>query len=578
MPQSGIASMEAPRSRPVDSLRSERGLQDPVLGTTTPVDPSVPGGLVGVEGPSEESCTRRIGRQDVAKRSPGSSGLAGSRILQPPVPSGESNGRLETSNRPVSPQQVHQEDTIQDGYTKDGHGVLEGRGLYDICRPQGRLLPGTRPPVKQEVSPGEVGCPGVAIQGLVFRSFNSPPGIHESVHDGFRLGTRTENSIYQIPGRLATPFILKGRLETTRRGGSTFVQRPGHHGQLGEVTANPSQQDDVPGNSTRLLTSQGISVLRQTRQPGPGAPAPPSRTTQKSEGLAEVGRTPCVPGEAGSPRKTAPEGGSVEPKRTVESEQFLGLSSTGPSGDQTGLRMGAGSLTHPERDSTFQPTSGAPSLHGRIEGRVGSSPPGEDCKGNVDGRREVPPHQCPRNESSPGSLLPLRGGHEGELGSPNARQRNRGCIREEGGGTEAEGIVRSGSSNPKVGREGGRQPDGKVHSGEEERPSRRSQQGGSGSSDRVVPTPTSGKPHYPDVGVSGNGPSTSSNQPKDDFGSALVAREGLVRRPKEPRHSSSLASARQIRRTKTTSLSEVSRKPGVPSSTRLEVIQRLLKK
>ncbi|XP_068250378.1 uncharacterized protein [Palaemon carinicauda] len=68
------------------------------------------------------------------------------------------------------------------------------------------------------------------------------------------------------------------------------------------------------------------------------------------------------------------------------------------------------------------------------------------------------------------------------------------------------------------------------------------------------------------------------NQPKDDFGSALVAGERVVRRPKESRHSSALASSRQTRPIETTTFSEVSRKPTSPSSSRLEVIQHLLKR
>ncbi|XP_068233502.1 uncharacterized protein [Palaemon carinicauda] len=68
------------------------------------------------------------------------------------------------------------------------------------------------------------------------------------------------------------------------------------------------------------------------------------------------------------------------------------------------------------------------------------------------------------------------------------------------------------------------------------------------------------------------------NQPKNDFGSALVAGERVVHRPKKPRQSPSVASSRQTGPLEAATLSEVSRKPSIPSSSRLEIIQYLLKR
>ncbi|XP_068209281.1 uncharacterized protein [Palaemon carinicauda] len=443
------------------------------------------------------------------------------------------------------------------------------------------------------------------------------------------MGPRTGHSTHQILGRLATPFVLKGRLETAGRRSPAIVQKPGHHSQLGEISVDPNQQDDLPGNSPGFVTGQGLPICRQAEQPGPSSPSLRSRTSQKSEGLAEVGRTSGVLREASSSRETEPEEGPMELKGTLEPEKFPGHSGACPTRGQTSLRVVAGSVTHPKRDATVCPTSRNPSVYGRIEGRVGSASPGKDSEGDLDRKGEVPTHQCPGDESSPGSMQTLRGRLEREFCGPDVRQCNRGSIRKGGGGTEIKRAVRTGPSDPEMGGEGGNQPDSKVHSGEEECPSRRPQQVGTSSSDGVVPAPASGKLHHSDVGVPGNGsvcnkverttprilfscprpegsngrrPSTQmgrprrvrfspllpnktspqqgegSNQPKDDFGSALVAGERVVRRPKESRHSPALASSRQTRPIETTTFSEVSRKPTSPSSSRLEVVQHLLKR
>ncbi|XP_068207439.1 uncharacterized protein [Palaemon carinicauda] len=428
--------------------------------------------------------------------------------------------------------------------------------------------------------------------------------------------------------RLATLFVLRGRLETAGRRPPAIVQKLGHHSQLGEISVDSNQQNDLLRNSPGFVTGQGLPIHRQAKQPGPSSPSLPSRSSQKSEGLAEVGRTSGVLRETSSTRETELKEGSMELKGKVEPEKFPGHSGSSPARDQTSLRVVAGSVTHSKRDATVRPASRNPSVYGCIEGRMGSASPGKDSERDLDRKREIPTHQCPGDESGPGSLQTLQGRLEREFGGPDVGQCNSGSIRK-GGGTEIKGVVRSGPLDPGMGGKGENHPDSKIHSREEERPSRRPQQNRTSSSDGVVPAPTSGKLRHSDVGVHSNGSvwnkaerttprilfscprpkggngrrlstqmgrprrvrfspllpnktspqqGEGSNQPKDDFGSALVAGERVVRRPKESRHSPSLASSQQSRRIETTTFSAVPRKPTSPSSSRLEVIQRLLKR
>ncbi|XP_068240306.1 uncharacterized protein [Palaemon carinicauda] len=620
MPQTILASLETPRSRTVDGNCFERGLQAPFSGRSTSLDSCKPGGVVGPQRPPEKS---NLGGRSLHKVGEGSNGdcaSSGSGVLQSTLPGREGNGRMETSNRPVSPQQIHSVNTIQDGHPKNGHAVLEGRRCHDIHRPQGCLFPSPNSSSKQEVSPGEVGFLDFAVQSPVVRAVHSPPGITKNFYDDLRLGARTGDPSNSVPGRLVTPFCLKGSLAATRRRASSSLQNSGHHRQSGEVSPVPNQQDDVLGDSPGFLTSQGVSISRQADQSGPSSPPLPGGSTQKSKGLAEVDRTPSVLREDGSPRKAEAQEHPVELKGLVGSEKFPKHHCASSTGDQTVPGVVARSSEHSERDATVLRTARASALHRRVKRRKegwGAHLLGKAARGSWT-EKEKALH-----------IKVLESSSQRKLSGVNVGQCHSSGVHKEGRRVEVEGVVRSHLASPEMGRRGTSQTVGEIHSGKEKRASRRPQQSGPSGGDGMVPSPRSGKIQHPKVGFSGNGSlrdeaeratprilfacprpkggiggrlsaqvgqsgrvrlssfrsdeassqqSKDSQQPKDDFGSALVAGERVVRIPKRSGYSPSVASSGQTRPPEAATLSEVPREPSIPSSSRLEVIQHLLKR
>ncbi|XP_068204646.1 uncharacterized protein [Palaemon carinicauda] len=426
---------------------------------------------------------------------------------------------------------------------------------------------------------------------------------------------------------------VEGGLQDTVSGGSSSVDssEPGgmvsSQGPVEEsCLGRRSLHDDAEGS---FGDGQGISINRQAEQPGPSSPSLPTRPSQKSEGLAEVGRTSGVLREVSSTRKAEPQEHTMESKREVESEKFPRQDCSSSSGNHTSSRVVAEPGTHSKRDAIVLRPSRTSSFHGCIKGGMGCSSSREDSEGQMDRRRKVSTHQYPGDESGPGSLPTLHSGSERKLSGSDVRQRNSSGVHKKGRRIEVEGVVRSRPTSPEVGRRRGSQSVGEIHSGEEECSSRRLQQRGPGSGDRMVPSSRGSKLHHSDVGIPGNGSlrdkvecttphilfscprpecslggrlstqvgrsrrvrfsslrpdktspqqSEGSKQPKDDFGSALVAGEGVVRRPEKPRQSPSVASSHQTGPPVAATLSEVSRKPSIPSSSRLEVIQYLMKR
>ncbi|XP_068204733.1 uncharacterized protein [Palaemon carinicauda] len=527
--------MEESRSRTLDGNSVERGVQASVPGRSTTSYPSKSGGVVSPQGPFEEGSLARRSLHYVNERGNGNGSTTGSRVLQPSLPGGESDGRLETSHRSVGPQQVCVQDRLQDGHPEVSPGVLERRRLHDIHRYQGLLFPDPYSPLQQKVPSGEVGFPDLAIQDSLLRPVNSAPNFHENLHDCLRMGSRTRNSSDSLPGRLVAPFFLRGSFEGARLEATAILQSSGYHHQPGEVAPVSLHQDDVLGDGSRLPTSESLSIRGKAEQPGPGPPSLPIRTAQESEGLAEIDRPSSIIGETGSPREKETQDHPMEPEGTLEPRRFSLRNSSCSSRDKVIPGVVAGPDKHPQGDALRSGAPGDAPLHGRLQGRMGSSPSQEVSKGLLDGGGKDSAYQRPGDEGRSESVPSVRRSSKGKHSGVSVRQRHSGSLHKEARRSKIEGAVRS-HGDSGLGR----------------------------------------------VRTSCNNSKCSTNkdgsQPKDDFGSALVAREGMVRGSKRASVPSPVVSARQTRSPEAATLPKIPRQSPISVPSRVEVIQRLLRK
>ncbi|XP_068246677.1 uncharacterized protein [Palaemon carinicauda] len=491
---------------------------------------------------------------------------------------------LETSNRPLGFEQIHQEDALQDGHTEVGSGIRERRGLHDVPGSQGCLLPGSRSPLQQEVSQGKVGFPDSSIQDPLLRSVDSPSSLHESLRPGLDLGTQARHQ---------------------------------------------TDKDDLPGNGVRFPAGESLPVPGETRQPGPGDAPIPGRCPKEGQGLAEISRSPGLIREVGSAGQAQTQTSSVEPEGPLVRGKLPTEDNPGVTSLQRSSPLVVRQVEYVERDSVRLPSSGDTALHRRIEGRVGSTSPQGNSRGEMVSGGKGPAHQSSGAHGSAEGIDNLRPPRSGELGSPHVRQRHGSSVHQETRRAKIKRFVRSHSSDPGVGRRERHSPIGQIHSRKEERLGGRAKQERQDSGIRVVPSPPNGTGSPPSLGLPSDRlirhktkreaprvllPDTGSEsslrrrlpaplgQPRrirlsplrddqtgaqqvkavkvhrDDFGSALVAGEGVVCGSARPSHSPAVALTSKRRPAKSTTLPKGVRKPSGAEASRVEVIKRLLRK
>ncbi|XP_068213210.1 collagen alpha-2(I) chain-like [Palaemon carinicauda] len=599
----------------LDSGLPEGRLQASLPDGTSPTHPSSEGRVVNSQRPLETGGAAGTGVIHDRQGSIGISGEPRPGVLQQALPCGESNRRVEAGHRPLSPQQVCRKDGLQDGHAEDSTGGLEGGRFPNVPRPQGRLLSNPRAPLQQEVPQDKVGVPSPSVQNPLLRSVDGSSGVHEGIHDGLGMGARAGYPTDQIPGQLVASFSLIGRTEGERREVARALQGIGDHDQLGEIPVESQHQDDLLGDGPGHPVSESLPLSGGVRESGTNSATLPDGPAQDGQGLAETDRAPGIVGEVSTAGEAQTPGGSMEPEGGVDPGKGTPHSSASLPGNKGRPAMVERQVEYRERNALRTRPSGDAVVHGHIEGRVGSAPAGKIDKRQMVQRGGGTTHKHSgdggRVESMSGIRLSPPRKHHGV----DVRQRHGSGLRKEARGPKIKRAMRPSDGTVGMGGKGRDRNDSKIHPRKEKRAGRRPQQGGSSDRLRMDPTPGGSSGSHPEVGlpsdrhvrhtserpasrvlfsspravssVQGCLP-TSLGQPRclclpslrvdqtsakqsevgdqhdDDFGSALVAGERVVRRPKRISSPSSLAAPRQARSAPSTSLLQVARKPSIP--------------
>ena len=117
------------------------------------------------------------GRGDACQRSLGNHPRSGSRLLQSPLPGGESVWRLETRDRSLAFEPLHPADAVQDGNSRFGAVICQRGGFSSFLGSEGCVLSDPDPWIIEEAIEVHVGGDGLPVPSPVLRTVDCSPGL-----------------------------------------------------------------------------------------------------------------------------------------------------------------------------------------------------------------------------------------------------------------------------------------------------------------------------------------------------------------------------------------------------------------
>ena len=125
-----------------------------------------------------------------------------SRVFQPAVFSAQTQQQMEAHLRPKQTESLSQDGEIQDGNTGNHQNIPPARGVGNLSRFQGCLLPHTYTGTVQEISQIPCSRSDIPIQGSSLWSFHSSHGVHCNSQGGEVDGRSQGYKNPPVPRRL----------------------------------------------------------------------------------------------------------------------------------------------------------------------------------------------------------------------------------------------------------------------------------------------------------------------------------------------------------------------------------------
>ena len=148
------------------------------------------------------------GRGDACQRSLRNRPRSGSRLLQSPLPCGESVWRLETRDRSLTPERLRPADVVQDGNSRFCTVICQRGGFSSFPGSEGCVLSDPDPSIFEEAIEVHVGGDGLSVPSLVLRTVDRSPGLHQGLRGGVSVGTLSRDQTSPVFGRLVGPLLL----------------------------------------------------------------------------------------------------------------------------------------------------------------------------------------------------------------------------------------------------------------------------------------------------------------------------------------------------------------------------------
>ena len=234
----------------------------------------------------------------------GESGRPGSRLLQSPFPGGKGLGRLETRDRPLSPQRVREANPVQNGDCLLSPPLGKRGRLPGIHQPEGLLLLGARPSFLPEVAPFRLGRIGPPVPSPLLRIIDRPSGLHTGVRHSVGLGPLPWSPPPPVPRRLAGPGLFGGQGQTAWPRPLVAVPLPRDNAQQQEVRTGPLTGSGVPRHDDRHGGGPSVPHHDSNRQTPLHWEEIPRTPVSPDPAVAGVVGTHVIAGEVNPPRET----------------------------------------------------------------------------------------------------------------------------------------------------------------------------------------------------------------------------------------------------------------------------------
>ena len=266
MPVSALEAVAGNWSRDLGGDRSSGRLLCPVQGLSSSSIPhsgivsDVPGRL------SSGSGLAARGRGDACQRSLGNRPRSGSRLLQSPLPSGESFWRLETRDRSLAFERLRPTDTVQDGSSRFGAVICQRGGFCSFLGSEGRILSDPDPWIIEEAVEVHVGGDGLPVPSSVLRTVDRSPGLHQGLRGRVSLGTLPRDQTSPLSGRLVGPLLFGEGGQTGHPVAALALSHPRDCDKREEVGSRALADCEVPRYDHRYRSRQGFFVSGASRE------------------------------------------------------------------------------------------------------------------------------------------------------------------------------------------------------------------------------------------------------------------------------------------------------------------------
>ena len=386
---------------------------------------------------------RKPNQKHVPKRSPGrshaqvGSGKGSCQVvpglLQPSLPSSQTEQKMEANLRSQSPQFVPQYRHFQNGNTGDHPVILERRGVGHVARFQRRIFPHPNCTKVKKVSQVLPVQSDLSVHSPTFRSGHSSSGVYQGGQRGKTHGSSEGYQDPPVPRRLVAESPFPGTLPTT------------YPDPLGPMSAvgldNKSEQIRV--SSQTGLQFRRLSV-RPDHRSGSTHSRPvgdPSRETEVHERPSPVygssihvlDRPPDGHRETGVCRSPSYEAHPVASEEKLACSGSPRKSDPGPSITPSSFGLVVRRNQCSERSTPAPPSAHRSTVYRRLKRRLGRT---LHCKRSLVYSGKSPSHKFPRTKSSSLGDTPVRASVQGSDCSCRNGQHDGGLVHKQAGGYE----------------------------------------------------------------------------------------------------------------------------------------------
>ena len=501
-----LASMEGSGSGCLGHGGLARGIQDPLLQTTSVVRPIPPHAILFPIFHQGKSLGLGVPRS--TPQASHRTGSSGSRLLQSPICGPEGFRGVAPHHRPIHPEHLHRIPAISHGDSSVRPSLHLPRRLDDLIRSSGRIPPGSGPSGIASVSSLHHGRSLLSVQGAVLRVDNCPLGLYKADGSNIRHSPSLRYQDAQIPRRLADSSRIQDHLSPGEGQAPASVRGAGTTSQSQEVVL-----DSISGHDLSRHADPISSVHCKTdRDKGSESPqdhrgvsfilVPPSSSMVSSSG------PPFVPYSSG-------KGWDVKDAISPNSPQVqVGLPRRIAS-HPLGSSMSGGSFmvvlgdSKKRRSRSFPPSARLELLLGRVRRRLGRHRRGTPSVRSLDSKPKGILHQPQGDDGSAERPLRVQLSHQ--------RQDDRSLLRQCHDSRLSQAIGRHEVSGP-VPQSEGDSPVGRIHEDHATSPVHPGvSQHESGSSQSAQPGDRIGVDTTPGGGPGSSPPVAGDHRPVRDF-------------------------------------------------------------